>query len=120
MGVGGGKQTTRGVVGSIRGAPGLPAIPAIRMPGENPVNPRSPTNPALRALAAALLLVGVALTVGALFADALGISEVGGKSGDGLGWTQLVAVIVGLVLLLVGAAWLLNPPFGRSADDLTD
>jgi hypothetical protein len=40
-----------------------------------------------------------------VFADAIGIS--GG--GDGFGWKQLIAAIVGLVVLLGGLAWLFNP-----------
>jgi hypothetical protein len=59
----------------------------------------------------------VALTAGALLADRLGLSDIGGKSGAGFGWTQLMAVIVGLVLLLIGLSWLVQPPLRRDVDE---
>lgn len=52
-----------------------------------------------------VIAVGTLVVLGALLADALGIS--GG--GDGFGWKQLIAVIVGLMIALSGAAWLLRP-----------
>lgn len=52
-----------------------------------------------------VIAVGALVVLGALLADALGIS--GG--GDGFGWKQLIAVIVGLMIALSGAAWLLRP-----------
>ena len=73
------------------------------------MRPRTAPNPMVRLLAALLLLAGVAATVGSLFADQLGLIG----RGEGLGWKQLIGVIVGLVLVLVGAGWLAQPPFGR-------
>jgi hypothetical protein len=55
---------------------------------------------------------GAIVMVGAVFADPLGIS--GG--GEGFGWKQLIAAIVGLVILLIGLAWLLRP--GGGGNDL--
>jgi len=50
-----------------------------------------------------VVLAGAAIVLGALFADSIGVS--GG--GDGLGWKQLIAMIVGLVILISGAGlWL--------------
>lgn len=81
------------------------------------MRPRPGASPTIRAVAVALLLVGAALMLGALFADQLGLSRVGDRSGDGLGFSQLIAAIVGLILLLGGVAWLWQPPAGRDADD---
>jgi hypothetical protein len=81
------------------------------------VRPRPGASPAVRILAVALLVLGAALTVVSLFADQLSISSVGGKGGAGFGWTQLMAVIVGLVVLLIGLALLLQPPTGRDVDE---
>jgi hypothetical protein len=60
-----------------------------------------------------VIAVGALLMVGAVFADPLGLS--GG--GDGFGWKQLIAAIVGLVVLLSGVAWLLRPVLGEEPDD---
>ena len=73
--------------------------------------------PAVRIFAVALLLLGAALALVSLFADQLNISSVGGRSGAGFGWTQLMAVIVGLVLLLIGLALLLQQPASRDVDE---
>ena len=73
------------------------------------MRPRTVPNPMVRLFALLLLLAGVAATVGSLFADQLGLIG----RGEGLGWKQLIGVIVGLVLVLVGAGWLVQPPFGR-------
>ncbi|HEU5433228.1 MAG TPA: hypothetical protein VFU81_16290 [Thermomicrobiales bacterium] len=70
---------------------------------------RAATNPIVRSIAIAMLVVGLVLTVGSLFADNLNLT--GG--GVGLGWKQLIGLIVGLALFLGGAAWLVMPP-GRS------
>lgn len=77
-------------------------------------------NPASRALALALLVVGAALMVGAVFADQLGLSSVGDRRGDGFGFSQLIAAIVGLMLLLGGLAWLRQPPVGPDSDDASE
>jgi hypothetical protein len=60
-----------------------------------------------------IIALGALLMVGAVFADPLGLS--GG--GDGFGWKQLIAAIVGLVILLSGVAWLLRPVLGEGPDD---
>ena len=52
------------------------------------------------------------MTVGSLFADQLNLT--GG--GVGLGWKQLIGVVVGLVLALLGGAWLVQPPTSRGID----
>jgi hypothetical protein len=60
-----------------------------------------------------IIAVGALLMVGAVFADPIGLS--GG--GDGFGWKQLIAAIVGLVILLAGVAWFLRPMLGEEPDD---
>ncbi len=65
-----------------------------------------------RIMAGVLLVVGIVLTVGSLFADQLNLT--GG--GVGLGWKQLIGAIVGLVLTLLGGAWLIQPPTSRGID----
>jgi hypothetical protein len=69
-------------------------------------------SPMMRIIAALLLVVGALLTLGSLFADQLNLT--GG--GIGLGWKQLIGVVVGLVLLLLGGAWLVQPPTSRGSD----
>lgn len=81
------------------------------------MRPRPGANPTFRILAVALLLFGAALMVGAVFADQLGLSGIGDRSGDGFGFSQLIAAIVGLILLLGGLAWLWQPPVGPDADE---
>jgi len=66
----------------------------------------------MRIVAAAMLVVGALLTLGSLFADQLNLT--GG--GVGLGWKQLIGVVVGLVLALLGGAWLIQPPTSRGSD----
>lgn len=63
----------------------------------------------IRIISAAMLIIGAVLTVGSLFADQLNLT--GG--GVGLGWKQLIGAIVGLVLALLGGAWLIQPPTSR-------
>jgi hypothetical protein len=69
--------------------------------------------PANRLASLILIALGALLMVGAVFADPLGLS--GG--GDGFGWKQLIAAIVGLVILLSGVAWFLRPMLGEEPDD---
>jgi hypothetical protein len=73
---------------------------------------RSPVFPAARVLALALIAGGGLLMVAAAFADQLNLS--GG--GSGLGWKQLIAMIAGLVLFLIGVAWLLQPKSEAEGD----
>lgn len=70
------------------------------------------STPAMRIAAAVLLVLGVLLTIGSIFADQLNLT--GG--GVGLGWKQLIGVVVGLVLSLLGGAWLVQPPTSRGID----
>ena len=58
------------------------------------------------------MAVGALLMVSAVFADQLGLG-----AGDGFGWKQLIAAIVGLVLLLVGLAWLVRPALDLDPDE---
>jgi hypothetical protein len=76
------------------------------------VKPQTASNPTLRILASVMLVVGVLLTIGSIFADQLNLT--GG--GVGLGWKQLIGAIVGLVLALLGGAWLIQPPTSRGID----
>ena len=66
----------------------------------------------MRIIAGILFVIGALLTVGSLFADQLNLT--GG--GVGLGWKQLIGAIVGLVLTLLGGAWLIQPPTSRGID----
>ncbi len=63
----------------------------------------------IRIISAAMLIIGALLTLGSIFADQLNLT--GG--GVGLGWKQLIGAIVGLVLALLGGAWLIQPPTSR-------
>jgi uncharacterized membrane protein len=76
------------------------------------VKPQTASNPTLRILASVMLVVGALLTIGSIFADQLNLT--GG--GVGLGWKQLIGAIVGLVLALLGGAWLIQPPTSRGID----
>jgi hypothetical protein len=76
------------------------------------VKPHVTATPAMRITSAALLVIGTLLTVGSLFADQLNLT--GG--GVGLGWKQLIGVVIGLVLALLGGAWLVQPPTSRGID----
>jgi hypothetical protein len=66
----------------------------------------------MRIIAGVMLVVGLLLTLGSLFADQLNLTA----GGVGLGWKQLIGVVVGLVLLLLGGAWLVQPPTSRGSD----
>lgn len=67
--------------------------------------PRQQGTPVAQVAALILIALGAVIMVLAVFADSLGI--IGG--GRGFGWKQLIAAIAGLVLLLVGVAWLIRP-----------
>lgn len=73
----------------------------------------SPVPPGGRIASLVVTALGALLMVGAVFADPIGLS--GG--GDGFGWKQLIAAIVGLVVLLSGIAWFLRPIIGTESDD---
>jgi hypothetical protein len=76
------------------------------------VKPQTASSPTLRIVAGVMLVIGALLTIGSIFADQLNLT--GG--GVGLGWKQLIGVVVGLVLLLLGGAWLIQPPTSRGID----
>ncbi len=76
------------------------------------MKPQSASHLTLRILASILLIVGILVTIGSIFADQLNLT--GG--GVGLGWKQLIGAIVGLVLALLGGAWLIQPPTARGVD----
>ena len=65
-------------------------------------------SPVVRFVALAMIVVGGFLVFGAVFADYLGWSW----GGAGFGWKQLLATIVGLVMLLLGASWLVQIQLG--------
>ena len=65
-----------------------------------------------RVASLAALIAGALLMTLSVFADPIGLG--GGK---GFGWQQLIAAIVGLALVLIGVAWLLQPVVD---DKLTD
>ncbi len=69
----------------------------------------------MRVLALVLLVIGAVLVFGSLFADQLNIT-LGGRGGEGLGWKQLIGIVIGLVLALLGGAWLVQPPTSRGID----
>ena len=64
----------------------------------------------------AVIALGTLVVLGAVLADALGLS--GG--GDGFGWKQLIALILGVMVLLTGAAWLLRPVLDNAAPPLEE
>lgn len=66
---------------------------------------RPASHPAARLLALALVVTGAAILVGAIFADRWDLIG----AGVGFGWKQLLAVIGGLVILLLGVSWLWQP-----------
>jgi hypothetical protein len=87
-------------------------VPLSLAGGVLPVKPQAASHSGMRILASVLLVVGVLLTIGSIFADQLNLT--GG--GVGLGWKQLIGVVVGLVLALLGGAWLVQPPTSRGID----
>jgi uncharacterized membrane protein len=72
----------------------------------------SASSPAARVAAIVLIVIGVVVVVSSFFADDLNLT----RGGDGLGWLQLIGVIVGLVVLLIGLAWLLQPKTRRDIE----
>jgi hypothetical protein len=66
----------------------------------------------MRLAAAILLALGALVIVASLFADPLNIG-----GGLGFGWKQLIGVVVGLVLALLGGSWLIQPPTSRGFDN---
>jgi hypothetical protein len=76
------------------------------------VKPQTVSNPTMRIVAGVLFVIGALLTIGSIFADQLNLT--GG--GVGLGWKQLIGAIIGLVLALLGGAWLIQPPTSRGID----
>ena len=59
----------------------------------------------------ALVGLGALLAIGAIFADDIGFS--GG--GDGFGWKQLIATIVGIIIALVGISLWFRPAGSRES-----
>ena len=57
-----------------------------------------------RRVAVIVMIVGLLMAVVAIFADDIGLS--GG--GDGYGWKQMIATIVGLAILVLGAGMALR------------
>lgn len=80
------------------------------------MKPQPTSHSTLRIVAGFMLVLGALLTVGSIFADQLNLT--GG--GVGLGWKQLIGAIVGLVLTLLGGAWLFQPPTSRGVDRSLD
>ncbi|MFN8592261.1 MAG: hypothetical protein U0031_12450 [Thermomicrobiales bacterium] len=68
-------------------------------------------HPAMRIVAGILLVLGALVIVASVLADPLNIG-----GGVGFGWKQLIGVVVGLVLALLGGAWLVQPPTSRGID----
>jgi hypothetical protein len=73
--------------------------------GELPMVHHNGTSPTAKVGAITLILLGGTIVGLAILADYLNI----GGEGVGFGWKQLIALIAGLVMLLVGAAWLIRP-----------
>jgi hypothetical protein len=80
------------------------------------VTPHQPVTPATRIAALVLIGFGAIVMIGSVFADPIGI----GGGGEGFGWKQLIAAIVGLVILLIGLAWLLRPTTSSEYEDLEE
>lgn len=77
------------------------------------MTPDRSSAPVTRIAAILVMGLGAIIMIGAVFADPLGI----GGGGRGFGWKQLIAAIAGLVILLIGLAWLLRPPTGSEYED---
>jgi len=80
------------------------------------VNVRRPTNPAGRLAAIGLLLLGAGVTLASIFADQLNVIGLGA----GFGWKQLLGAIAGLVILLLGVAWLLPTAPTTEGDEVLE
>ena len=64
-----------------------------------------------RNIALAVIVVGVAMALLALLADALGIGN------GGFGWHRGALLAVGVVVALCGVVYLLRPPRGGAAQE---
>ena len=73
---------------------------------------RAASHPAMRIVAGLLLALGALVIVASLLADPLNIG-----GGLGFGWKQLIGVVIGLVLALLGGSWLIQPPTSRGLDN---
>lgn len=73
---------------------------------------RAASHPAMRIVAAVLLVIGALVIIASLLADPLNIG-----GGLGFGWKQLIGVVIGLVLALLGGSWLIQPPTSRGLDN---
>lgn len=80
----------------------------MRRPSASP----SKGYPAGRIIAISMIAIGAVLAASSFFADDLNLT----RGGAGLGWLQLIGVIVGLVVLLIGLAWLLQPSRRRNVE----
>lgn len=96
-----------GATGSVPGPD--PGLAERSRPVRQPTDP----NPIARLGAAAMALLGLVVTFASVFADQLHLTA----GGVGIGWKQLIGVIVGLVLLLGGSALLVQPPGRARAGD---
>jgi hypothetical protein len=72
-----------------------------------------PSSNISRFAAVAMVAAGALIMIGAVFADEL---DIGGE-GRGFGWKQLIAAIAGLVILLIGIAWLIHPGITSLPDE---
>lgn len=75
------------------------------------MKPQAASHPAMRIVAGVLLALGALLIVASIFADPLNLG-----GGLGFGWKQLIGVVIGLVLALLGGSWLIQPPTSRGID----
>lgn len=71
-----------------------------------------PPRPVTRLSALILLLFGAAVVILALLADEIGIG-----TGRGFGYYQMIILIVGIVLVLVGGSLLLQHRINQRKDD---
>jgi hypothetical protein len=64
----------------------------------------------MRWISIALIVVGLIVAVVSLMADVVGLG-----AGDGVGWKQIIATIVGVVMVIIGLNTFIQP-FGPSSD----